>query len=48
MFWVSDFKVLEPVNCTSLLENVVGANEYDVLFFEVAVGFPFIQGLGVT
>lgn len=42
------FQVLESVNGTTLLKNIVGTNEYDVLFFEVAVGFPLVQGFGVA
>ena len=44
MLSMPDFQIFEPVNSTVLLKNIVGADKYDVLFLEIAVGFTFVQG----
>ena len=48
MFGIPFFQILEPVDGTTLLENIVGADEDDVLFLEVAVRFALIQGFGIA
>ena len=44
MFGIPFFQILEPVDGTTLLENIVGADEDDVLFLEVAIRFALVQG----
>ena len=44
VFGMPFFQILEPVDGTTLLENIVGADEDDVLFLEVTVGFALVQG----
>ena len=44
VFGVPFFQILEPVDGAALLENIVGADEDDVLFLEVTVGFALVQG----
>ena len=48
MFGMPFFQILEPVDGTTLLENIVGADEDDVLFLEVTVGFALVQGFGIA
>ena len=48
MFGIPFFQILEPVDGTTLLENIVGADEDDVLFLEVAVRFALVQGFGIA
>ena len=45
MFGMPFFQILEPVNGAALLENIVGADEDDVLFLGVAARFALVQGL---
>ena len=47
-FWVICFQIFEPVDSAALLENVVGANEDDVEFLQVAVFFASAQGFAVA
>ena len=44
MFGLPFFQILEHVDGTTLLENIVGADEDDVLFLEVAIRFALVQG----
>ncbi len=44
MFGMPFFQILERVDGAILLENIVGADEDDVLFLEVTVGFALVQG----
>ena len=48
MLRVLFFQVHELVNSPTPPENVVGANEHDILFLEVAVGFSLVQCFRVT
>lgn len=45
---MSEFQVFEPVNSTALLENIVGTDEDNVLFLEIAIGFALVQGFGIA
>ncbi len=45
---MSDFYVFESIDGTALLKNVIGADKDDILFLEIAVGFPFVQGFRVA
>lgn len=47
-FWVICFQIFEPVDSAALLENVVGANEDDVEFLQIAVFFASAQGFAVA
>ena len=46
MFRLPDFHILELVNGTVLLENVVRTDEDDVLFLEVAIRSSLVEGAG--
>ena len=47
-FRVIDLEIFEPIDGASLPENVVGADEDNVKFLQVAVLFAFAQSLAVT